>query len=1134
VVVLSTRRVVSGVGLLTALIALSQFGGSAVAGAQSQAATQGVIVVLKNQVKNLPPTRALIGQRRAAIAVSQSSLNSQLTNSGARGLHSYAVVNAVSATVSPSEESQLKSNPAVSEVIPDQVLQLGPTQEQGTASPSAATGTSPIPGACAPPGKTLLEPQALQIIHADSQQPNAKTARSLGFTGAGVTVGFIADGLDINNPDFIRPGGQHVFVDYKDFSGDGTDAPTAGGEAFGDASSIAAQGNLTYNVSNYSHLPLNRPCNIKIEGVAPGASLVGLDVFGTNGGFSSSFLQAIDYAVSVDHVNVLNESLGNNFYPDDQASLDLIKQANDEAVAAGTTVTVSSGDAGVTSTVGTPATDPNIISVAASTDYRIDAQIGYGGFRFPGVTGWLNNNISSFSSGGFEQDGQAVDVIGPGEDGWALCSTNNAMYADCTDFAGNPTPVEQFGGTSESAPLTAATAALVIQAYRSTHGGASPSPAVTKQIITSTADDIGAPADQQGTGEIDAYKAVLAAESYRAPASVPTPKGDTILTSSNQLNAIDNPGTPETFTDTVTNNGARNQTITVSTRQIGAYRLVKSGVVTLSDTNSPHITDWQGVQDNYEPFTFNVPQGQNRLNLAAAFQNAGNAATDPSLHARVRITLVDPQGDLAEYSRPQGDGNYGDIQITNPVPGKWIAYVYSRNSSAGGTTGPVVVGASVAKYTSFGHASPGTLNLAPGQSGTVTLRVSTPSTPSDEAGAIVLSSNQGVGFGRVTTIPVTLRSLIPNGNQPFTGTLTGGNGREFFIGQTNYYQLDVSPGRPELNATVTLADNPNNSFDAWLVSPTGEALAFASNALPNSFSQPTEVQNQIGAQVHVLNPAQGAWTLIITFAPQVSGTALSEPFQVTTNESAVPASASGLPNSASTKLAAGTPVTANVQVENTGPAPEAFFVDPRQPTSTTLNLGSFSNPNTTVPLGSGGNIPVYLVPTHTTAFSEQASTTGSQPILFDSGATAGMGDPDLASTAGTSATAALTDNPISQGIWDIAPEEVGPFGTAPAPMEPVTTAMQATANAFDGTVSSPTGDLWETSANPGLLGSFNPVVVQPGQTATIPVTITPTGASGSTDSGTLYLDDANFSLFLFDIEPNGNEVAAIPYSYTVK
>ena len=297
--------------------------------------------------------------------------------------------------------------------------------------------------------------------------------------------------------------------------------------------------------------------------MAPGASLVGLDIFGAeDAGFNSSFLQAIDYAVTVDHVNVLNESLGNNYYPDDQASLDLIKAANDAAVAAGTTVTVSSGDAGVTNTIGTPATDPNVISAGASTTYELPAQLGYGGFQFPGVTGYLNNNISSLSSSGFEQDG--VDHLAGGAGRTqlgAVLHRHRAMYADCTDFAGQPAPVEESGGTSESSPLTAGVAALVIQAYGKTHGGALPSPALVKQILTSTADDIQAPADQQGSGLLDAYRAVLAAEAYQVPATTAAVP-DTLLESTPQFNASrGRRQTAESFTEQLTNLGSTPETV---------------------------------------------------------------------------------------------------------------------------------------------------------------------------------------------------------------------------------------------------------------------------------------------------------------------------------------------------------------------------------------------------------------------------------------------------------------------------------------------------------------------------------------------------------------------------------------------
>jgi len=1075
---------------------------TAQAAALSTNVTDKVIVVFKNQFAGLADTPSNATTRSADVGSTQSAVMTQLSQTHSANVKSFSLINAVSATVSPGEAAHLASNPAVSEVVPDLPIPLQGSDSPVTIAHSAAkaAGVKPLPGACAT-GKTVqLDPEAIENIHAATQSGTGDAAQALGYTGAGVKVAFIADGVNPDNPDFIRANGQHVFVDYQDFSGAGTNAPTDGAEAFLDSSSIAAQGREVYNVASYG-VGLSTPCKIRILGVAPGASLVGLNVFGqAEDAYNSVFLEAINYAVNHDHVNVINESFGDNPFPD-SSSLDLTELANDAAVKAGVTITVSSGDAGPTNTIGSPATDPNIISAGASTTYRAYAQAGVGDITAPGVKGWIDNNISGLSSGGFAENGSTVDVVAPGDLNWALCTANPAMYADCTDFNGNGSPVELTGGTSEAAPLTAGTAALVIQAYRKAHNGATPSPAVVKQIIVSTAENINAPGDQQGAGLIDAYAAVLAAKSYHVSKTT----GHALLESATQLNAVGQPGATEKFNETLTNDGSGRVTVGLSTRTLSPYKAVSTKSLSLTNAG-----DYSGE------VTFTVPAGQARLNASVA------------LVGLVNLSLIAPDGDLAEYNLPQGIGNYGNAQVADPAPGKWTALISTEGS---GPAIPAQFQASTATWQRFGTVSPSSVSLAAGASGSFTLTVATPSQPGDQAGSIMVHNSANVpGFAVETSIPVTLRSLVPSLATSFTGTLTGGNGRELSTGQTAYYEMAVPSGTSALNVSVN-TKNANNTLFAELVDPSGDAVSAASNGLlATTTGGNSEIVPEVGAQLHATDPAAGTWTLVIDFYNTVSGTSVAQPFTVTVNDAPVAASAKGLPDGGS--LTAGTPVTAQVRVTNKGTVPEEYFVDPRLNNSVTVNLAAQSASSLTLP-DVDGVVPQYLVPSHTTAI--KATVSSSAPVFFD--ITYPYGDPDVISTTGKTATADYSAPEVGAGDWTVTPFLVGPTGAKPAPNVNANVAMTATTAGFNPSITSPTGDLWLGSTN--AAATFTPYVVNPGQSVSIPVTITPSGTAGATVTGTLYVADSSFISpdLNFDDEPGntpeGSDVAAFPYSYTI-
>src|ERR1035438_3051055 len=188
------------------------------------------------------------------IAAEQAPLMDELRQVHATNIKSYRLVNAFAATVSKDYVTRLKAHPAVAAVIPDSVIRLPRAAADNRANSSAqadvAAANPPhvIPGACGANGAVQLESEGLALTSTDSDDPHARTARSLGITGEGVKVAWIADGIDPVNINFIRPDGSHVFVDVQDFTGDGPGVPTGGVEAFLDSNTIAGQGIHVYNV----------------------------------------------------------------------------------------------------------------------------------------------------------------------------------------------------------------------------------------------------------------------------------------------------------------------------------------------------------------------------------------------------------------------------------------------------------------------------------------------------------------------------------------------------------------------------------------------------------------------------------------------------------------------------------------------------------------------------------------------------------------------------------------------------------------------------------------------------------------------------------------------------------------------
>jgi hypothetical protein len=154
----------------------------------------------------------------------------ELTEVHATNVQSFQIINAIAATISPAEVQRLQANPAIAAVVPDTLQHLtsqsgastsstGATDAAAT-SAAAAGGTSDQRVCPSNPANPLVEPESRNLM-------NVNAANKI-VDGSGIKVGVLFGDVDVNNPDLIRTGGQHVIFDFQDFSGQGPNTASSG------------------------------------------------------------------------------------------------------------------------------------------------------------------------------------------------------------------------------------------------------------------------------------------------------------------------------------------------------------------------------------------------------------------------------------------------------------------------------------------------------------------------------------------------------------------------------------------------------------------------------------------------------------------------------------------------------------------------------------------------------------------------------------------------------------------------------------------------------------------------------------------------------------------------------------------
>lgn len=1038
--------------------------------------------------------------RRAATVLVVAALaigSAPLAAAGAVGVSGLPGGSSASTVTSPNSEP----SPATAAAAPT----LPPTE----APAAACTGTQDRP---------QLEPEALGTMNVRSDDPAARTAASLGYDGSGVKVGIVTSPMDPTAPDFQRPDGRSAVVDYTTYAPGGPEAGGPAAEGFGDVSSIVAQGAVTHDLATIVDpaavvLP-DGHCWIRIVGVAPAADVSVATAEGAVRAAGGA-VQAIDDAVA-SGVDVISLSFGTNSIPD-VSRRNAIQESVEAAIDAGVVVVASTGDAGPNSTIGSPAAHPRVISVGATVTGRLLAQAGFEGVTRFGDGRWPGGTAATFSSSGFTMGGRTIDVVAPGDTGWSVCSSD-PRFSKC-GAVGDPTTgadLIPFAGTSESAPFVAGVVALVIQAYRETHDGRRPTPDDVRRIISGTATDLGLPAEVQGSGQVDAYAAVLAARALGNPPAVDAAVGG----------ASDRTLVADVAQRTVTGSGELPVEVTVT--NTGGTAVLMDGLAVTRD----EPVDRQTFPFEFDPAastfvdglwnaptvavrqSFTVAPGAAQIGLAIGGVPNAAGATFP-----VQLVVLDPSGTPVAAGR----GTQGlQLQVPAPAAGEWTAVVMTEASTA--FSGELAVERTERQVISTARSDVGL--LVPGASTTVTARIAMPTEPGDDATTLRIADRLALPI--IRRVPVDLASGIAS----VTGAVRPQTGRQGAPAQQAVWEFDVPAGRRSLDVAAVVEKPAVLELQGSLIGPDGVVRSGTENTDGGGPSPATAVSQTVA------DPEPGRWRYVLSLVgTSWSVPATTAPFRVTVGVDRVTGAADNLPTGSI--LTAGTSRTVTLSIVNPGPVPLPVVVDSRTDSLSEIDLPiTGTGPTLTIPAGApSSDSPQLTVPLFSTRLSVSAQAT--VPLLM--AVQSAVSVPAVLSDRVRPDDPVVTTDPRvvvgdagrTPGPWSISVRTPGPV-LAPTPGGTATLSARVETATYDTTVTDESGRPLVTST--GLADDNAPTMVPAGGRVAIPVVLPVRGAPGERSAGFLALTvpaltgPSNGSTSAFWI---GDVLAVFPYDYTV-